>query len=199
MNSYQQFLDFFSMRNKERLDGLDESYFTSMTKEERARAFDYLLKLVEKGGAEESVNGLFRADCDRAIEPVKQLLNEGALTGEAQIAAAWNIYKIQHDDSLLAVFIRFFSDPDCRLREKAAYYVPADNLTAELKAGLQGMIRTETEQLARIHAVDKLLECYGVTKESVGKNNYSEFYRGLHSDDPETKDAAFRRLDALFD
>jgi hypothetical protein len=41
MNSYQQFLDFFSMRNKERLDGLDESYFTSMTKEETARAFDY--------------------------------------------------------------------------------------------------------------------------------------------------------------
>jgi hypothetical protein len=67
MNAYQNFLDFFSMRNKERLDGLSESYFTPMTREERGMAFEFLLKRVEKGGTEESVNGLFRADERRAI------------------------------------------------------------------------------------------------------------------------------------
>lgn len=90
-NAYHNFLDFFSMHNKERLDGLSESYFTAMTYEERGLAFDYLLKLVDAGGTEESVNGLFRADPDRAVNHARRLLEEDALCGEAQIAAAWNL------------------------------------------------------------------------------------------------------------
>lgn len=78
---------------------------------------------------------------------------------DAQIAAAWNIYRIKKDASLLSVFIRFMASQEERLREKAAYYVPADNLTSELKSALQGMMRVETKQLARIHALDKILEC----------------------------------------
>ena len=62
------------MHSKARLDGLSESYFEQITKDERARAFDYLYKLVEAGGTEESVHGLFRADRERAIEPVRELL-----------------------------------------------------------------------------------------------------------------------------
>lgn len=199
MSAYQEFLDFFSMHNKERLDGLSETYFTAMTHEERQRAFDYLLQLVETGGTEESVNGLFRADSKRATEPIKRLLAAGILNGEGQIAAAWNLYKIEKDESLLPIFIHHMSSPDRRLREKAAYYVPADMLTSEVKSGLQGMIRTETEQLARIHAVDKLLESYGITEESVGENRFLSFYRGLHSDDPRTKELTFKQLDKFFD
>jgi hypothetical protein len=199
MNAYQDFLNFFSMCNKERLDGLSESYFSPMTQEERRMAFDYLLRLVEKGGTAESVNGLFRADRLRAVEPIKCMLATGALGSEAKILAAWNLYNIQHDDSLLSVFIHFMASPDRRLREKAAYYVPSDNLTKELKLALQGMIRTETEQLARIHAVDKLLECYGVTEESVGKDQFASFYKGLHSEDVRIKEAAFRQLESIFE
>jgi hypothetical protein len=187
------------MHNKERLDGLSESYFTEMTPEERGMAFSYLLKLVEAGGDEESVNGLFRADRDRAAEPIRRLLTDGKLRGIAQIAAAWNLCQAQCDDSLLSIFIRFMADPDYRLREKAVYYVPANIFTDELKLGLQGMIRTETEQLVRIHAVDKLLKCYGVTKASVGKDVYSGLYRGLHSEDMRIKEATFKKLDALYE
>ena len=68
----------------------------------------FFLKLVEKGGTEENVNGLFRTDFARAIESVRRLLTENTLTGEAQIAAAWNIYKVQRNESILSVFIRFF-------------------------------------------------------------------------------------------
>jgi len=197
MNAYQDFLDFFSMHNKERLDGLSESYFTAMTQEEREKAFNHLLKLVEAGGTEESVNGLFRADRSRAVITVKRLLEAGILSGEAQIAAAWNLCQIQLDDTVLPIFIHHMAGPDARLRAKAAYYVPAAMFTSELKAALQGMIRTETEQLARIHAVDKLLECYGVTEESLEKNKYLSLYRGLHSEDVRTKEAAFKQLDYI--
>lgn len=198
MNAYQRFLDFFSMYNKERLDGLSESYFTDMTQEERKMAFRYLLNLVKKGGAEESVHGLFRADRDLAVESIKQLMETGVLNGDAEIAAAWNLSCIENDDRLIQVFIRFMTDTDEKLREKAAYYVPAKKLTPELKSCLQGMIRVETEQLARIHAVDKLLECYGVSEESVGKKEYLSIYRDLHSEDLRTKEAAFKQLERLF-
>jgi hypothetical protein len=199
MGAYQNFLDFFAMRHKERLDGLSESCFTPMTREERGMAFEFLLKRVEKGGTEESVNGLFRADERRAIEPVKRLLASGALNGEAAISAAWNLYRIVRDPGLLSVFIRCMSDPDAELREKAAYYVPADQFSIELKAALQAMIRTETDQSALINAVNKLLACYGVTRESVAKETFSGFYRGLRIDDPALKETTFKRLDSLYD
>lgn len=38
------------MSNKERLDGLGEEYFAEMSREDRAKAFHYLLKMVEAGG-----------------------------------------------------------------------------------------------------------------------------------------------------
>lgn len=187
------------MHNKERLDGLSESYFTEMTQEERLGAFNYLLRLVDAGGTEESVHGLFRADCNRAVEPIKRLLENGVLIEEAQIAAAWNLYRMQKDEHLLSVFISFMVSQNERLREKAAYYAPSDNLTNELKSALQGMIRVETIQLARLHAVDKLLECFDASEESVGRDRYLFIYRSLHSEDLRTKEAAFRQLDRLFE
>lgn len=197
MSAYQDFLDFFSMHNKERLDGLSESYFTAMTEEEREKAFAYLLKLVEAGGTEESVNGLFRADNIRAAATIKRLLETGSLNPEAQVAAAWNLCQLGVDESILAIFIRFMASPDRHLREKAAYYVPAVMFTDELKTALQGMIRTETELLPRIHAVDKLLMCYGATKESLGKSKYQTLYRGLHDDDVRIKEDALKQLERL--
>jgi len=198
MNAYQNFLDFFSMHNKERLDGLSESYFTAMTPAERDMAFDNLMGHFAAGGTEESVHGLFRANPARAVEVMEQFLNDGKLSGEAQIAAAWNLLRNHSNSDLLPVFIRHMSSPDRRLREKAAYYVPAV-LTDELKTALQGMIRTETAQLPRIHAVNKLLECYGVTKESVGDDTYRSIFRGLHSEDLAAKERAFKQLDALYE
>jgi len=50
MNAYQNFLGFFSMHNKERLDGLSEIYFISMTAAERTMAFDFLLERIARGG-----------------------------------------------------------------------------------------------------------------------------------------------------
>lgn len=197
MSVYENFLNYFSMHNKERLDGLSESYFIPMTQQERKMAFKYLLAIVEAGGTEESVNGLFRADRSCAIDSIKQLITSRALNGEAKIAATWNLYKIEKDDGLLPIFIQFMSSSDQRLREKSAYYVPAEVATDELKDALKGMIRTETEQLARIHAVDKILECYRVSEESVGKRAFSDLYKDLHNNNLQVKEAAFKRLDAI--
>jgi hypothetical protein len=198
MSAYQNFLDFFSMHNKERLDGLSESYFSAMSPEERVRAFEYMQVHLAAGGTEEIIHGLFRADPDRAAEVVEPLLKEGKLSVEAQIAAAWNLHQFRGNNEFLPVFIQHMSNPDGHMRAKAAYYVPA-LFTEELKAGLQGVIRTETEQLARINAVEKLLECYGVTEETVGKEQYLRIFRNLHNEDVSAKERAFRELETLFE
>jgi len=61
------------------------------------------------------------------------------------------------------------------------------------------MIRVETKQLARIHAVDKILECYGVSEESVGKNKYLNIYKGLHSENLKDKEEGFKQLEKLYE
>ena len=198
MSAYQDFQNFFLLHNKERLDGLSEQYFTVMTSDERARAFDYLMARVELGGSEESVFGLFRADSQRAIAPIRRLLQAGTLNEDAQIAAAWNLWQLAPDDNLLVVFVHFLKSPNAGLREKAAYWVPVSKFTNLLKLALQTMISTETEQLARIHAVDKLLECYGVSAESVSKETYLKIYRNLHSDNLARKEDAFTQLEAMY-
>jgi len=195
MSAYQRFLDFFSMHNKERLDGLSDFYFSEMTPEEKGMAFSYLLQMVEGGGTEESVNGLFMADAHRAIPIVEELLKSNRLREDAEVAAAWNLYRLKGDAALLAIFIRLMSSANKRIRAKVAYYVPANLLTTELLVALRGMIRTETDNMALINAVNKLLECYGITRASVTKDEFSELYRGLRNEDGKIKEATFRKLE----
>lgn len=197
MSAYQNFLDFFSMHNKERLDGLSECYFTDMTLEERGRAFEYLLNRVKTGGTDESVNGLFLADSERASSLVKKFLEDGVLREDAALAAAWNLYRLNPDASLLQIFVQLMSSSDEDVRAKAAYFVPSDNGSAELISTLKSMVRTETDDLAAINATNKLLQCYGITRDSVEKKRFSELYRGLRSEDPGEIERTFRQLDRL--
>ena len=197
MNAYQNFLDFFSINNREHLDGLNDIYFIGMTAQERSLAFDYLLKLVHDGGSRETVHGLFLADARRAAPIVRKLLDAHELREDAEIAAAWDLQQIAPDASLLSVFIRLMSSTDKYNRANAAFYVAADVLTPELDAALKGMIRTETETLPLVNATNKLLECHGITRQSVSKAVFSHFYRGLRSDDARDKDAMFKDLDDL--
>ncbi len=200
MNAYQNFLDFFSMCNKERLDGLNEGHFSAMTHRERDQAFDFLLERIRvTGGSRESINGLFAADYGRAAGPVARLLAEGKLSSEAQIAAASRLWGGQDNDKLLAIFIEYMASPDAGLREMAVGSVPVTRFTKDLEAALRNMIRSEPKRLGRIHAVNALLELYGVTKESTDRKAYMAVYRGLHSDDAQEKETALRWLDNLYE
>lgn len=197
MSAYQKFMEYFLAHNKERLDGLDESHFAPMNQEERARAFDYLLKMAEAGGDEESVHGLFLADIDRASSAVGELLENGKLHSDGEVAAAWNLYRLRPDPALLTIFIRAMSNSDKRIRAKAAYFVPSDTLVPSLISALKGMVRTETDTLAQINATNKLLQCYGINRESVEKEVFSRFYRGLRSEKLSGKEMIFAQLERL--
>lgn len=160
-------------------------------------AFDYLLKPVQDGGSRETVHGLFLADAARAAPIVRELLDARKLREDADIAAAWNLQQIAPDATSLSVFIRLMSSTDKYNRANAAFYVPADVLTAELDAALKSMIRTETETLPLVNAINKMLECHGITRESVRKEKFSHFYLGLRSEDARAKEAIFKELGRL--
>ncbi|HWW68389.1 MAG TPA: hypothetical protein VN089_00455, partial [Duganella sp.] len=184
MSTYQNFLDFFEMHNKERLDGLNEIYFSEMTEDERKKAFNYLLKMVQEGATAEIVRGLFIADPKHASIVIKELLENKKLHGEAELTAAFNLYRIDSDPSLIPIFIKAMSNAQKRLRADAAYYAPTDIFCPELIAALEGMIRTETYKLASINAVNKLLKFYGITRELVEKEEFSRLYKKLRSENP---------------
>ena len=99
--------------------------------------------------------------------------------GESELAAAINLYCADPDLSLIPVFIEAMSSTENRLRAGAAYYAPSDILHPELISALKGMIRTETYRLAALNATNKLLECYGITRELVGKDEFSRFTKGF--------------------
>jgi hypothetical protein len=194
-SAYQRFIEFFDLVGPQRLDGLDASYFDPMSAEERAQAYDYLLARVQTGGSEESINGLFLADERRALIDATDLLEAGRLRPKAEILAAWNIFRLTKDVAMMAYFAKALSNAKADVRGAAAYWAPASAPTHALIKGLQGMIQAETAELPMIHAVNKLLECHGVTKETVDSSEYKLYYRGLWSDDPTTKTATFSMLD----
>jgi len=154
-STYQCFLNFFQLTGTQRLDGLDTSCFESMTTDERRQAYDLLWSKVEKGGTDESINGLFLADETRAVVDVTLLLDAGRLRAQAEVLAAWNIYRLTKDVAMMAHFARRLSDQSAEVRGSAAYYAPAAAPTHSLVKGLQGMILTETERLPLIHALNK--------------------------------------------
>ena len=186
------------MYNKERLDGLGWEYFKDMTNDELARAFDHLLAMVEKGGSQETVNGLFTADAERAVQPVLRLLEAGTLNDEAEMAAAFHLWQMQYSDRLPEICMKYMRHPNKYLRQKAVYYMPSNKLTDALKLNLQNIILHEEDLLTSIHAVNKLFECYGVTKVTVGAEAYSTMYRALRSPDLHAKQAVFSQLDDMY-
>ncbi|GAA0767449.1 hypothetical protein LRH25_04655 [Ideonella azotifigens] len=193
--SYQRFLDFFELVGTARLDGLDPSYFEPMTADDRARAYEFLMARVQKGGTDESVKGLFLADERRAVVDAGELLEAGLLRPDAELLAAWHIYRVTKDVTKVAYFPKHMTDAKAELRGNAAYWAPASAPTHSLVKGLRGMVLTETERLPRIHAVNKLLEVHGVTKENTDRKEYSLYYRGLWSDDSAVINATIASLD----
>lgn len=196
--AYQRFLDFFSLAGTARLDGLDSSYFDAMTRDERSRAYDFLLARVEKGGTGESINGLFLADPDRAAVDVTSLLAAGRLRPEAEILGAWNIYRLTGDVAMMTYFAKLMRDSSAELRGNAAYWVPTSAPTRALLESLEGMVLAETEKLPRIHAVNKLLEFHGVTRALVDRKEYTAYYRALWSDDAALMETTFASLDEKY-
>lgn len=101
------------------------------------------------------------------------------------------------EESEKEVFVQLMSSADKRIRAKAAYYAPSDMPLPELISGLEKMIRMETDTLASINATNKLLECYGVTRDSLKKEEFSHFYRALRSGDSNDKEKIFDQLRRL--
>ncbi|WUR14618.1 hypothetical protein E7V67_005800 [[Empedobacter] haloabium] len=196
MNTYQKFLDFFSMHNKERLDGLTSAYFDGMAQDERKRAYDFLFARVVSGGVEEDVNGIFMADSGKAMKDMAVLLNAKQLGNIAEIVVAGHMAAAGVNMDLLPIFINAMSSPERELRELGARYVPA-TVEPNVLNGLQGMVRTETDRRLLIQAATKLLQCFDLSVHTIDKDEYIDLFNDLLSNEIEKKERALAKAKAL--
>lgn len=152
-----------------------------MTTAERRQAFDYLLEKVQAGGTVESVHGLFLADPSRATCENLRFIEQGILRPEAEVAVAWNLYRMNPNADVLPVFIRHLGSPDSNTRQVAVSHLPTSRVTPDLLEALKGLVLVETVELTHLHAVRKFLVCLGIS-ESANRPLYANFYRQLRGD-----------------
>lgn len=196
MSVYHDFLDFFNQHNRDRLDGIDASYFASMPDHERRLAISFLLSKLDAGGSDEIVNALFKADANAAVGPVRDKLKGDQLRPSAQPAAIWNLYETTGDLALIRKLIVLLRSPDARIRALAANYAPSVR-DRDLICRLREMVRTETESEVLLPVVQTLMQCCGFDARTMGKGPYLSLYNKLCNDSSESREDGLQILGDL--
>lgn len=198
-------LDFFTLIQRERLDGLDATYFSPMTDAERDMAFEYLKDGFE--ASEENIRGLYLCDPDKAIALFKKTLarpgkvgnshaeNDAILMGRVLMAGyVCNDESSAENIDTLANLDVMGGSEDVR----NAFYkqIPSKPTTAKALSRLANGVMVETERLPRSAAVMKLMASYGLLF-NMNDDNYKRIYRGLLDKDLKVKKAHLKELEKI--
>lgn len=205
--AYQRFLDFFKLTQRERLEGLDSSYFAAMTDDEKNRAFDYLKNEPNFEYYPECLRGLYLCDSEKAINLFKDLMKNEA-----------TIYETQRDNDLVLDGRIFMSGYICNIeptkaninrlvelnvaasnryvRNRKYQLTPSRPTTLEAIEFLKNVIMSESEQLPLASAVNTFMSIFGLEFD-MNDEGYKKIYRGLIGTDLSEKQAAIKKLEGL--
>lgn len=193
--TYQKFLDFFSLTQRARLDGLDSTYFSSMSEAEKDMAFEYLKDGFEI--SEERLRGLYLCDAKKALllfkdtlrQPVKKGSNkredEAILMNRVLMAGyICNANPTQENINILVSLDVASGSEDTR----SAFYecIPIEPTTSKAISRLVEGVLTEVDRLALASAASKLMASYGMLFD-MRDNEYKRIYRGLINNDVAVK------------
>lgn len=189
-SSYQRFLNFFELSQRERLDGLDQSYFSNMTMEEKEMAFQYLERDFEI--SEESLKGMYLCFPDRAIAKFKEALKKPRYQKESK----------REDDALLMCRILMagyicnaeptaeninrlanidVSNENEAIRTMLYKMIPSNPTSEAALETLENAILTEKDRLPASTAIIKFMASYNLLFD-MNDSTYKKIYRGLMSD-----------------
>jgi hypothetical protein len=202
MSAYQSFLDFFSMHNKERLEGPSESYFVALSDSEKEEAWKFLQDGFESSA--ELITGLYNLDRARAAPLFKEAIEAPMKSSPypaEQKAIETNrllmlryINSVEPDEKYIAAMCEFSNSQFGDVRTEFAQSLSVHQITPEAVDALKGIIFTETETIPLTSAITKLMVIHGMEfdrKSSV----YKSLYMSLRSADPKEKMAAMGRLE----
>ena len=207
--TYQYFLDFFKLTQRERFEGLDKSYFSEMTEEEKDSAFEYLKNEPHFEHHQENLRGLYSCNPQKAILLFKETLKKER-----------EVYPTQHENDMVLGGRVFMSGHVCnieptkeninnlisldvsnsnhRVRNLKYQLIPSSPTTLEaiifLKNALNDELKRPDTDSASTTAKLTLMSIYGVEFD-INDKNYMSISRGLMSSNEDEKLAAFKKLE----
>ncbi|MYM73117.1 hypothetical protein GTP56_13055 [Duganella sp. FT134W] len=193
---------FFQDRGMERLNGLDKSYFYSLSDDEKIQAWNFLSDNFKYSS--DKTTGLFLLDSARAVTLFKD---------EVQTPLERTEYKdqcrVQQENRILMLHYILLSEPNEKyiklmdefgtsefeeVRTLFAQFLPTINVPTSSLDILKGMIFTETETLPQISAITKFMEVYGRSFE-LNDPNYKSLFRALLSDNEKEINSAIYQIE----
>lgn len=203
--AYQRFLDFFTLTQRARLEGLDAGYFSEMTDEEKDLAFAHLKNKPDFEFYPERLRGLYLCNTEKSIALFKEILKTDI-----------PIYEMQQDNDLVLHGRVFMSGYVCNIeptkeninnlisldvsksnedvRNLKYQLIPISPTTTEAVNYLKEAAIIETATLPAASSISALMSMYGL-KFDINDENYLKIYRGLRSSEKEEKLAAIKKLD----
>jgi hypothetical protein len=196
-----RFYSFFDSYGNERLNGLDESYFRDLTREEKEEAWNFL----KQGFATstERIHGLYVLNRSNAIALFEESLKNpmesvSKLTDRKEIESSrlmmlGYINITEPKETNLDAMAEFASSEFSDVRGQYARLLPATQTTPKTIEALKKLIFTETETITRTSAIMKFLSIFGI-KAKLKDPVYDSLYAALRADDPREKQAAMNRI-----
>lgn len=200
--AYKRFLAFFSLAQRERLDGLDATYFSDMTQSEKDMAFLYLKNGFEV--SEENIRGLYLCNPSEAVALFKETLrkpipkgtskreDDALLMGRVLMASyiCNDSPTANNINSLVRIDVSSGSED---VRNAFYRHIPSEPTTEEAIARLTNGVLTEADRMPLASATQRLMACYGLLF-NMHDNEYKRIYRGLISSDISIKKQHIRTL-----
>lgn len=193
---------FFESYGAERLQGLDESYFSALNDEEKEEAWNFL-----KDGFDlspERITGLYILNKSRAVDLFKQALRSPfassvfaaerqALEGNRLLMLKY-VNSVEPDKNHINAMSQFARSEFARVRTQFAQSLPADQSTSAALDALKGMIFTEAERIPLTSAITKFMAIHGMDYD-MDNPLYKSIYLSLRSDSQKEKISGMRRLE----
>jgi hypothetical protein len=201
--AYKHFLSFFKLTQRERLDGLDASYFSELTPEEKYNAFEYLKDKFDI--STESIRGLYLCDSEKAIALFKETItsplkprknsweNEAAFMGRVMMSGyICNVEPTKENIDYLADFDIFDKNGD--IRSTLYKLLPSKPTTKRAINFLEKAVLFENvDDFPSGSAIDTYLSTYGFEFDMNDKN-YLKIFKNLLSDDIEERKSTIEKI-----
>jgi hypothetical protein len=199
--SYQKFLGFFKSMGKERLDGLDYSYFKEMSKEEKSEAFVFLKEKMHKG-SDEAIRGLWLLSEQRAYPEFKSrydYLEKHDKMHKQMLTLAYYLYLYDKDNKYQFNITSFLYDNDKYVRLSALSFLNQTEKTGSVLSEIENVFLNDCDADVSYSACRQILDGYGIRKDDattggVYKNHIAEFI----SSDRAKRNEALKWLKANF-
>ncbi len=193
---------FFNTYGRERLDGLDSSYFRDMSPDESAEAWYFMSDRFAE--SVDKITGLYLLDQVRAIEQFKRALDSPMPSSEYpatrradeinRLLMLRYVTSSDTDPRYIAMLPEFARSEFEEVRAQFAQSLSVRNATTEVVTALKEMFYSEAELLALASAIFALKKLHGWSYDPSDSRQRS-IYMLLQSTDPEEKRAGMSLLE----